>query len=132
VVTLLADEAVGAVGPGDPADDDVADWEEPDEAVADEVVGWTDPDDPTPDVEVADVVDGIAAVEESDEARTAVPAVRAMATPAIPAVIRLTRRRARCRRLAASLGLRTVSWLRFTFMEPGCTDTFGAPWAASV
>jgi hypothetical protein len=133
VVTLLPDEEVGAVGPDDRAGDEVGDWAEPDDEVADdEVVGWTDPDDPTPDDEVADVVDGVAAIEESDEARTAVPAVRAIATPAMPAVIRLTRRRARCRRLAASPGLRTVSWLRFTFMGPGCTGTFGAPWAAGV
>jgi hypothetical protein len=131
VVTLLADEDVGAVARDDPADDDKgADWAEPDEEVADdEAVGWTDPDDPAPD---AHVVAGVAAVDESDEARTADPAVRAMATPAMPAVIRLTRRRARCRRLAASLGLRTVSWLRFTLIGPGCTPTFGAPWAAGV
>ena len=134
MVTLLADEDVGAVAPDDPADDcEAADGAEPDEEVADdEVVGWTDPDDPAPDDEVADVVGGVAAVEESDEARTAVPAVRAMATPAMPAVIRLTRRRARCRRLTASLELRTASWLRFTFIGPGCTPTLGAPWAVGV
>lgn len=128
VVTLFADEDVGAVAPDDPSDDEVADWAEPEEEVADdEVVGWADSADPAPDDEVADVVDGVAAVEEPDEAKTAVPAVRAIATPAMPAVIRLTRRRARCRRLAASLELRTASGLRFTFIGQGCTPSFGAP-----
>jgi hypothetical protein len=111
VVTLLADEDVGAPTPDDPApDDEVADWPEPDdEAPDDEVADW--------DV-VTDVFGGVAAWDEPDEARTAVPAVRATATPATPAVICLTRRRARCRRVAASLVLRTASWLRFTVMMP--------------
>ena len=124
MVTLLADEDVGASAPDDDApDDDAPDDDAPDDDA---------PDDDAPDDEVAWVVDGVAAWDEPDEARTAVPAVRAMATPAMPAVIRLTRRRARCRRVAASLGLRPASWLRFTFMGPASTSIFGAPWAAGV
>jgi hypothetical protein len=125
VVTLLADEDVGAATPDDPAPvDEVADLPEPDdEAPDDEVADW--------DV-VADVLGGVAAWDEPDEARTAVPAVSATATPAMPAVICLTRRRARCRRVAASLVLRTASGLRFTVMRQACTSIFGAPWAAGV
>jgi hypothetical protein len=112
VVTLLADEDVGAATPDDPAPvDEVADLPEPDEALDDEVAVW----DVAADWDVfADVFGGVAAWDEPDEARTAVPAVRATATPATPAVICLTRRRARCRRVAASLVLRTASGLRFT------------------
>jgi hypothetical protein len=111
VVTLLADDDVGAVTPDEAEVDEVLDDAEPDFVVPDEVepddepeavvdVDFTLDDDP-----VTWVVAGDAAWDDSDAANTAVPAVRAMAIPATPAVIRLTRRRARCRRVTASLGL---------------------------
>jgi hypothetical protein len=101
VVTLLAEEDVGALTPEDDArDEDVPDGVPDDDVVAD----WAVPDDA-----VTWAVAGVAACDESAAANPAVPAVTAMATPAMPTVIRLTRRRARCRRVTASLGLGTVS-----------------------
>jgi hypothetical protein len=123
VVTLLADDDVGAVTPDEAEVDEVLDDAEPDFVVPDEVepddepeavvdVDFTLDDDP-----VTWVVAGDAAWDDSDAANTAVPAVSAMATPATPVVIRLTRRRARCRRVTASLGLGKAWLLRFAIME---------------
>jgi hypothetical protein len=123
VVTLLADEDVGAVTPDEADVDEVPDDADPDFVVPDEV----EPDDEAePVVDVEDLVDvdpvtwvvaGDAAWDDSDAANTAVPAVSAMATPATLAVIRLTRRRARCRRVIASLGLGRPWLLRFAIMQ---------------
>jgi hypothetical protein len=95
VATLGDDEGVGALTPEEPELFEVldpvpevgvdADW-----ARLDDWDTW--------------VVPGVAACDEPEAARTAVAPVSAMATPAIPAVIRLTRRRASCRRVTASLG----------------------------
>jgi hypothetical protein len=114
VVTLLAEEDVGALTPEDDArDEDVPDEElvadgpddVPDDVPDDDVVAdWAVLDDA-----VTWAVAGVAACDESAAANPAVPAVTAMATPAMPTVIRLTRRRARCRRVTASVGLGTAS-----------------------
>jgi hypothetical protein len=114
VVTLLAEEDVGALTPVDDARDEdlpdeelVADMPDdvPDDDVPDDVVDdWAVPDDA-----VTWAVAGVAACDEFAAANPAVPAVTAKATPAMPAVMRLTRRRARCRRVTASLGLGTAS-----------------------
>ncbi|HEX4245469.1 MAG TPA: hypothetical protein VHY77_07885 [Acidimicrobiales bacterium] len=113
MVTLLADDDEGAATPEDPElCDEVSDEDVPDDAAPDTAVVA---DRAVPDDAVTWVVDGVAACDESDAARAADPAVRAIASPAMPAVICLTRRRARWRRVAASLwvsallGLRTAS-----------------------
>jgi DNA-binding MarR family transcriptional regulator len=116
VVTLLPEEDVGAVTPEDDArDEDVSDEElvadVPDDVPDDVVADWAVPDDA-----VTWAVAGVAAGDEFAAANPAVPAVTAMATPAMPAVMRLTRRRARCRRVTASLGLGTASRMGFSCM----------------
>jgi hypothetical protein len=112
VVTLLAEEDVGALTPEDDAgDEDVPDEElvarvpddAPEDVPEDVVADWALPDDAVN--WAADEV----ACDESAAANPAVPAVTAMATAAMPTVIRLTRRRARCRRVAAPPGLETAS-----------------------
>jgi hypothetical protein len=132
VVTLLAEEDAGALIPEDDARDEDVPNEElvadvPDDVPEDVVADWAVPDDA-----VTWAVAGVAACDESAAANPAVPAVTAMATPAMPAVMRLTRRLARCRRVTASLGLGTASRMRFSFMGPAWTSTFGAPWIAGV
>lgn len=100
MVTLWPDDELGAVIPEEPELVEVPE-EVPEELPEDEV------DVDVVRLDVADVwtVAGVAAWGEPDAARTAVPPVSARATPAIPAVILLTRRRACCRRVTASLGL---------------------------
>jgi hypothetical protein len=100
VATLGDDEEVGALTPEEPELFEVLDPVP--EVGVDVDWAWLD------DWETW-VADGVAACDEPEAAKMAVPPVSAMATPAIAAVIRLTRRRASCRRVTASLGLGRAS-----------------------
>jgi hypothetical protein len=104
VVTLWADEDVGTLTPDEPELFELPEVapEAAPEAEVEVECAWLDDWDTW-------VVDGVAACDDPEAAKTAVPPVSAMATPAIPAVIRLTRRRASCRRVTASLGLGRAS-----------------------